>query len=397
MRNSIKGVLIILIVVIFFIISSWILINTNSPGLEYADGFTQADLTIPTIPAIDPKPIVHQPEANSTIPPTEFITPILLTNISLDAIYTRYGGVIEVSLDNIDNDNDIFVYEFGIIPDWGVPNTWYSTASGVLVGSNQRGELGLISFPGPLEAGSHSYSLQLNILVQHANDSSWYDWGELKFQAHSINIKPLPDLEDSLTLERYHNLANFFEQINDIVDPFEPDIRNLAVSIARNYSGNYNIYQISAIFDYIRDNIAYVGDPVGNKNYWATPSETLEICGGDCEDHATLLASMIMAIGGTTRMYMTDTHAFTTVYIGAKASTRDAILEAIEEYYGTALDFAWIEDELGYWLVADTGSSFYLGGLPVNSISISSSSDYESMSFSFIEISKLFSVDIMPE
>ena len=43
---------------------------------------------------------------------------------------------------------------------------------------------------------------------------------------------------------------------------------------------------------------------------------TLKVGAGDCEDQAILLSSMIEAVGGTTRVYLTDNHAFAAVYIG---------------------------------------------------------------------------------
>jgi transglutaminase-like putative cysteine protease len=398
MKKSTLAVVLALIVVIMFLFASWFLIKTRDKGLEYADGFDEADLTYPTVTSIGSGPYEELPEINSTTRPTDFITPILLTNLSLDAIYPRYGGVVEVSVNNIDPDRDIFIYEFGIIPDWAPEGEWYSTPSGILARPNQRKVLGLIPFPGPMSGGSHSYKLQINLLVRDDDGVSWIDWGELRFQKHSIDIKPMPDLEDSVEIERYHNLRNFFDQINGIAEPYDPDIRNLAVAIAGNYSGNYNIYQVCALFDYVRDNIAYVADPAGDTNYWATPTETLDICGGDCEDHAVLLGSLVMSIGGTARMYMTDTHAFVSIYIGDDRGVRNNILDAIEKYYGaTDLPFAWFEDDLGFWLVADTGSSFYLGGLTIDTIPAKSSIGYESLSFAFVDITKLFSVDIIPE
>jgi transglutaminase-like putative cysteine protease len=398
MKNSTLAIIVAFIVVVMFLFASWVIINTRDEGLEYAEGFDIYDLTYPSVPTTTISRYDVMPVVNSTTRPTDFVTPILYTNLSLDAIYTRYGGVVEVAVSNIDLERDIFIYEFGIVPDWAPQDKWYSTSSGVFVKPNQKKALGLVPFPGPMASGNHSYKLQLYLLVKDDDGVSWYDWGKLTFQKHWIDIQPVPKLGDNVEIDRYHNLQNFFDQVNEVAEPYEPSVRNLAVNIVKDYSGNYNTYQICALFDYVRDNIAYVADPPGDTNYWATPTETLDTCGGDCEDHATLLGSMIISIGGTARMYMTDTHAFVAVYIGDDKNTRDDILEEIGQYYGNFnLPFAWIEDELGYWLAADTGSSFYLGGLPVNSVPVKSSNDYESFSFTFIDITKFFSVDIMPE
>jgi len=128
MKNSTLAVRLVFIIVIMFLFASWLLIQARDKGLEYAEGFDEDDLTYPTVIPLGNGPYEDVPDANVTERPTDFVTPILLTNISLDAVYTRYGGVIEVSINNIDSERDIFIYEFGIEPDWAPEGKWYSTS-----------------------------------------------------------------------------------------------------------------------------------------------------------------------------------------------------------------------------------------------------------------------------
>jgi len=112
----------------------------------------------------------------------------------------------------------------------------------------------------------------------------------------------------------------------------------------------------------VKEEIEYVSDPRGN-DIWEPANVTLRIGAGDCEDQAILLSSMLEAVGGTTRVYLTDTHAFTAVYIGNGTDSTDATVKGIRAYYGN-VDVNYLTDEYGSWLMLDPTSSLYAGGLP---------------------------------
>lgn len=67
----------------------------------------------------------------------------------------------------------------------------------------------------------------------------------------------------------------------------------------------------------VKEEIEYVSDPRGN-DIWEPANVTLRIGAGDCEDQAILLSSMLEAVGGTTRVYLTDNHAFAAVYLATE-------------------------------------------------------------------------------
>lgn len=96
------------------------------------------------------------------------------------------------------------------------------------------------------------------------------------------------------------------------MEPTELNVINKADEIARSYPGNYNIYQVCAIFDSVKDKTKYASDPRG-RDLWATVNTNLKKGAGDCDDKAVLLSSMLEAVRGTTRVYLTDTHAFVAI------------------------------------------------------------------------------------
>jgi transglutaminase-like putative cysteine protease len=122
------------------------------------------------------------------------------------------------------------------------------------------------------------------------------------------------------------------------------------------------MYQVCALFDMVKEEVEYVSDPRGN-DIWEPANVTLRIGAGDCEDQAILLSSMVEAIGGTTRIYLTDNHAFTAVYLGNGTDSIEGAVKGVRAYYGN-VDVNYLTDEYGSWIMLDPTSSLYAGGLP---------------------------------
>jgi hypothetical protein len=99
------------------------------------------------------------------------------------------------------------------------------------------------------------------------------------------------------------------------IDPSDPITRNLAVQIASEENGPFQVEQVARIWTHDRAEWDYVNDPRGGE-YFARASETITNgFAGDCDDFAITLAAMIEAIGGRTRIVMMDGpeggHAYT--------------------------------------------------------------------------------------
>ena len=67
-------------------------------------------------------------------------------------------------------------------------------------------------------------------------------------------------------------------------------------------SGNYNLAQVCDIWEYCYKNWIYINDPSG-EDYFSPASNTIKIgLKGDCDDYAILIAALVQAIGGTSRV-----------------------------------------------------------------------------------------------
>lgn len=77
--------------------------------------------------------------------------------------------------------------------------------------------------------------------------------------------------------------------------------------------------EIRAIFEFVRDRIRYVQDVVDVETI-AAPDKVLALEAGDCDDKATLLATMLESVGYPTRFVVTGYNApnvFEHVYVEA--------------------------------------------------------------------------------
>ncbi|MCK5023569.1 MAG: transglutaminase domain-containing protein [Candidatus Aenigmarchaeota archaeon] len=89
-----------------------------------------------------------------------------------------------------------------------------------------------------------------------------------------------------------------FEEDGEYVNKFNAsEIRNIAVKSVVKYSApNAPATKIFGVHNEIANNIHYVSDPRRDE-YVATPTETWDTQGGDCDDFSVLLASMYEAVG----------------------------------------------------------------------------------------------------
>ncbi|NIO22748.1 MAG: hypothetical protein GTN38_01830 [Candidatus Aenigmarchaeota archaeon] len=137
-------------------------------------------------------------------------------------------------------------------------------------------------------------------------------------------------------------LAEFSEEnIRDAMDP--GIVRNLAVSVVSPNSEN----PVISLHRYVYENVKYVDDPRGEE-YIATPCETLLTGGGDCEDHAILLASMLESVGIDAKIvWLKNTHTLVGI------ETSEEINQEIEELQGCGNPL-WLDHDGTKLLLADT-------------------------------------------
>ncbi len=110
------------------------------------------------------------------------------------------------------------------------------------------------------------------------------------------------------------------KQIVESVDPGLLEIRTLALQLGRRFEAG-NFKQARKIYEYVRDEIHYMPDPLPFEDI-QSPSVTLGRSTGDCNDQAVLLCSLLLAIGFETALLFADTngdniadHVYSAVHI----------------------------------------------------------------------------------
>lgn len=291
--------------------------------------------------------------------------------------YEDSTGVIDVHVKNT-GENSIFIYKYGFIN--AEVNDEVLLDTGITLAPGEEKNIGMVSVD--VESNIDKIELRPQIaLFAETTSGTWHDYGQQSLENISIEVYERP----ALRFPRYiSNSEKIFKEINSKVDPDSTEVRTMAAASAKKYPGPYNIYQICALFDDTKENIKYISDPRG-EDIWSAPEETIALGAGDCDDYAILMASMIESIGGTSRIYMTDTHAFAAVYIG---NDTKEIADAISNYYGSVPVYS-TSDSYGSWLLLDPTSSLYAGGLPGGTAPIENS-------WTYINTSKVIVTDISP-
>ena len=387
-----KKIFVVLITVLFmiYILSGCTWFSNDED--EYGEGFDETDLVTPEIPSYSPHIMPEKPEVNESQLPPGFSYNL---SWAMGEVYSDWGGFIVISCENT-GINDIFVYRYGIEINWSFPPEWIYEERNVLIAAGEERQLGIVYFEAPKTTGNYSYNVLMTILVKdnelftEYDVESWYDNGTVHSKENSLFVKPLHNIQE---LKIVHNYKYYYDKLKSKVDFDNYKIQNLVSEISEKYPGEYNIYQILAIFDFMLYNLTYISDPEG-RDYWAFCSETIDKGGGDCEDLSILFSSMIGAIGGTTRIYLTQTHAFSALYIGSESS-KNEILGAIELYYGTEPNYVIFKDEQGYWLATDPTGTLYMGGLPADAEPAIVSENPLVYGFNFYNTTKIHVIDVV--
>lgn len=320
---------------------------------NYESAFTPnpALFTSPAIPAYSPRESELTPIRRTLLQPGFSLT----SDYQTSEFYQNSTGYVRISIKN-QGRNQIFIDRYGISVN-ASKSQIYSENCGVLLAPGEEQNLGVIAVKIP-EKEKASFSIVLWLLAE-TSEGKWHEYEPYSLKSFTVNLKPMP--KKSAPVYR-PNPSPYFETINQLVEPSEPDVRDKAAEVARTYPGAYNIYQVCALFDMVKNNVKYVSDPRDN-DVWEPANVTLKVEAGDCEDQAILLSSMLEAIGGTTRVYLTDSHAFAAVYIGNGTNAINASVEGVRAYYGN-VDVNYLTDKYGSWLMLDPTSSLYAGGLP---------------------------------
>jgi uncharacterized membrane protein YjdF len=179
---------------------------------------------------------------------------------------------------------------------------------------------------------------------------------------------------DVLSLHPQHVNSRMGKTVKDIRSKMnyqDSVVRNFAIKHSLDYFNDYYAKygenaRLLSLFKYIRYNFKYVPDPRRDE-YFATPRETiLNGLGGDCDDHAILMASCMRAIGGMTRIVLIKGHAYPELYCGDKKGfeeMKSAIVQLFDDPPVTQLYFHEYNGQ--YWINLDY-SALHPGGPYLN-------------------------------
>ena len=98
-----------------------------------------------------------------------------------------------------------------------------------------------------------------------------------------------------------------------LMNPNDPEIKRIADKIVSYGCDSSKICQAKALYYFTRNNIIYISDPP--YEYVKSAKETLVTKGGDCDDHAVLLANLMQAIGINTEFVFVPGHVFIRIYL----------------------------------------------------------------------------------
>jgi transglutaminase-like putative cysteine protease len=359
---------------------------------DYRGGFESSGLVAPAIPYDNPKASEEKPDENESQLAPGYSYSI---NWALSDVYASWGGYIWIYIENT-GDNDIFIYRYGISINWTNPSKLYYEEYGAYVEVGEEVSLGLVYFKETVPAGNYGYRIALSLLIKdneledmHGIES-WFDNKTVYGSENELEVLPLFPSTGNYDIE--YNYRHYYDKVQDEVDFENSNVRQIANDVKKKYPGNYNLYQAIEAYDHVLTEFDYIKDPSG-KDVWYNPGETCSRGGGDCEDLAILFSSVIGALGGTTRIFLSETHAFSGLFIG-NGTTKTSILNAIEVFYGSDLNFVILDDGENAWLSADTaGGSLYLGGMPADAGPVLiSSNNYD---WYFEDTDELHAVDVV--
>lgn len=112
------------------------------------------------------------------------------------------------------------------------------------------------------------------------------------------------------------------------------DVRRAATNILFLTPERNALHRASAIFEWVRDSIRYIGDVLDVETLH-TPDRVLAARLGDCDDKATLLAAMLESVGYPTRFVVAgyqDPATFEHVYLQVQVDGQWLSADATEDH-----------------------------------------------------------------
>jgi len=149
---------------------------------------------------------------------------------------------------------------------------------------------------------------------------------------YSIRINPEPKRIISIdeinlsvseiNLSSSHRINNVSDFLN-FLEKDNPKIKYVADRVVSSACPYNKLCYAKALYYFVKNNFNYIPDPRGIE-YVKKPTETLVSRGGDCDDLALLLASLLESVGIKTRFVFIPRHVYIQAYLPeAKTSLKD--------------------------------------------------------------------------
>ncbi|MGA1822139.1 MAG: hypothetical protein ACMUIG_06405 [Thermoplasmatota archaeon] len=270
--------------------------------------------------------------------------------------YEGFGSMFNFHMEN-KGPSDLYIEDINVELGWG---TIHTRSVGRYVDTGTEADLGhlFIPIPEPLpEESKRTYKVSVGILIE--GSQAWIRGKDAEFETSGFDLRETGRSNPNMTYER-----NTYYLYDRIVPKIEKDLPRL-ISIAENNSlggDGFDVQDIADVFEFVKHSIDYIPDSSSSADQWYSPCETMDRGGGDCEDWAMLFSGLITAIGGTSRVIITKGHAFSAVYLGENS----AVLNDIQNRYGTTIPFLLWKDDLGTWLIVEPQSNLIFGWLPID-------------------------------
>ena len=304
------------------------------------------NLRVPSVPKYPIYELPPKPEVNSV----RQIPVNLRFVVNTYKIYNGSGGVLEIYVEN--EDPKAYLYNLTILTNYSktavLPGAW-------IIEESEEKRIGMVFLPGPEKEGNYTYKICSNIISTQGGLSYEYKnlcTSEIKFEA--LNPPEPSNYSRRLDQEISKKISNYLDD--------SESIEALVNESVEEFPGGYNIYQISYLFDWVKENIEY-----RKIKEFMNASEVMERKVGDCKHFSILLTTFIKKLGGASRIFLTKDHMFTTFFAG-NSTTFPEIVRGIRDYYGDEIPVYYIKDEIGYWVILDGTCSNYVGGLPCDAV-----------------------------
>jgi len=302
-------------------------------------------------------------------------------------VFVERGGSMRVNITN-KGTTDMYVEQVRMYPEWTDDMIYFATTFGHYVSPGEQVHIGLLAFDGPAASGFFEYHFEVDLMVKRMVMDTWAD---VAIQTHdSFEMEVLP-LVNVAPYEIHENDKDVYRKVNDLIEPNDPRVQDLADQVSEGLGSEYNVYWIASLFGWVISELEYRSDP-SEGDVWSPPGDTCDSLAGDCEDYSILIASVVEYWGGNAQFYIITSHAFAAVYLGPRTMDTNPVVDALGMYYGTSARYSWFVDDLGYWIIADGTSSQYLGGLPFNGVATDNQGGWDIEKTDYLYIT-----DIYPE